>query len=619
MMRPAAPFALMLAAVGLIAASGTARAQTPGAIESGPTESGATGSGATGSGATAPASAAPLPDAAAGLELFREHCVDCHGPFGRGDGSMVDRLPAPPPSFADGAVIGRSRPDTALEIISNGRLDRLMPPWKDKLSEAERAAVLYGAWSFYYTPERLVAGRAAWQARCADCHGPIPGAAGRPAFDGAWWHTRSRDDAAGAWRAAGAHADLADLDDPDLLAALDYARSPSFKALPHEDLSAVGRVDGRVVNGSAGADGVAGATVSLIPFHAAVRGILPGRPISTTVAADGAFSFADLLAGPGLNYHLLTRYQGADSIAEQPIALGGDGPTAATLEAKVFEASPTAPIRARLAQMVLAARPEDGELSVAEAWTLVNDGDRTRVGAAGGPVLSFKVPATASQIAFDDPSLQAAATIAEGELRLDMPLPPGERTVLFSYSLPYAGRDLVLESRLPVAVDAFELMVVGDEIGIESDALGAMRRETRGGDSIALVTAEGLAEAAAWSARLTALPPPAVDAPVGPVRLRAWGPSMEGGNWLGLGATVLALGVLGLSLDRRRRAAAFRRARGRLVADIAALDVRWERGDLAESAYGRQRAALVGQALALPERDDLHASAPDDAAAREEG
>lgn len=607
MMRPAAPFALLLAAVGLIAASGTARAQTPGA---------------TGSGATAPDAAASLPDAAAGLDLFREHCVDCHGPFGRGDGAMVDRLPAPPPSFADGAVIGRSRPDAALEIISNGRLDRLMPPWKDKLSEAERAAVLYGAWSFYYTPERLVAGRDAWQARCADCHGPTPGAAGRPAFDGAWWLTRSRDDAAGAWRAAPAHDGLAALDDDGLRAALDYARSPSFKALPHEDLQAVGKVDGRVVNGSAGAAGaagVAGATVSLIPFHAAVRGILPGRPISMTVAADGAFSFTDLLAGPGLNYHLLTRYQGADSIVEQPIALGGDGPTAATLEAKVFEASPTAPIRARLAQMVLAARPEDGALSVAEAWTLVNDGDRTRVGAAGGPVLSFKVPATASEIAFDDPSLQAAATIAEGELRLDLPLPPGERTLLFSYSLPYAGRDLVLESRLPVAVDAFELMVVGEEIGIESDVLGAMRRETRGGDSIALVTAEGLAEAAAWSARLTALPPPAVDAPVGPVRLRAWGPSMEGGNWLGLGAMVLALGVLGLSLDRRRRAAAFRRARERLVADIAALDARWERGELAESAYGRQRAALVGQALALPDRDDLHASAPDDAAARLRG
>lgn len=131
--------------------------------------------------ATAPADAAaaqPVPDAAAGLATFREHCADCHGAFGRGDGSMVDRLPAPPPSFAD-AAIGRSSPDAALEIITNGRIKRLMPPWKDKLSAEERAAALYGAWSFYYTPERLVAGRTASDG-VATCHGQEARCHGQP-------------------------------------------------------------------------------------------------------------------------------------------------------------------------------------------------------------------------------------------------------------------------------------------------------------------------------------------------------------------------------------------------------------------------------------------------------
>ena len=549
--------------------------------------------------------AAALPDAAAGLALFQEHCADCHGPFGRGDGTMVDRLPAPPPSFADAAVIGRSSPDAALEIITNGRLDKLMPPWKDKLSAEERLAVLYGAWSWYYTPERLVAGRSAWEESCGSCHGPTPGAAGRPAFDGAWWRSRSQDDAAAGWADATAHAAVGPLDDETLRRALDFARANSFEALPFRELKADGSIAGRVTNGSAGAAGAAGATVSLIPFHAAVPGILPGRPISATLGVDGSFRFTGLLSGPDLNYHVLTRYQGADSIVPQAIALGGDGPTEATVDATVFESSPTAPLRARLAQMVLAPRPEDGEISVAEAWTLVNDGDRTRIGAAGQPVLSFKVPATASQIVFDDPGQQAAATITEGELHLDYPLPPGERTVLFSYSLPYAGRSVVLESRWPVAVDHFELMAIGADVAIESEQLGALSRETRGEESIAMVKADGLAEGSAWTARLIELPAPTGAAPVGPTRLRGWGPSMNGGNWLGLGLTVLVLGVLGFNMDRRRRTAAFQRAGERLVATIADLDGRWERGDLGEAAYRRQRAAWVGQALALPALPDL--------------
>lgn len=564
--------------------------------------------------ASSAASSAPPaspPDAAAGLALYREHCVDCHGAFGRGDGRMLDRLPAPPPSFADTAAVGRLSPRAALEVISEGRLDKLMPPWKDRLSLEERLAVLYGAWSFSFTSERLVGGRATWDASCAGCHGATPGATGRPAFDAAWWWTRSQDDAAAAMREAAVHADLGGLAADDLRAALDYARAGSFKALPYRDLAADGVIAGRLANGTAGAAGVSGAVVSLIPFHQEVPGILPGRAISATLGADGAFRFAGLLSGPGLSYHVLTRYQGADIIAREPISLGGEAPKEARLDTTVYEASADAPVRASLAQMVLAPRPEEGAVDVAEAWTVVNDSDRTRIGAPGAPVLSFKVPATASDIAFDDPGQQAAATFAEGELGLDYPLPPGEKTLLFSYRLPYAGRSLVLDSRPPVDVDHFELMAVGGEVAIESADLDPFVRETHGGDSIAVAKAEGLAAGAAWSARLTDLPAPAGGAPRGPVRLRAWGPSNTGGTWLGLGLMALALAALAYGAGRERRSHAFRRRADRLIAAIADLDTRHGRGDLDEAAYRRQRALLVGQALALPEGDLAGEASPE--------
>jgi mono/diheme cytochrome c family protein len=55
-------------------------------------------------GSGAPGAAPPMPKhdealAAAGAELYREHCAMCHGPKGKGDGAMADRLHFAPPDL----------------------------------------------------------------------------------------------------------------------------------------------------------------------------------------------------------------------------------------------------------------------------------------------------------------------------------------------------------------------------------------------------------------------------------------------------------------------------------------------------------------------------------------
>ena len=88
---------------------------------------------------SAPAVAAkrrnPMPTDAASLEqgrqLFKQNCIVCHGPEGRGDGPAAASLKPLP---ADLAMMVRHHPDGDLAWkIANGR--GAMPAWEGTLSE----------------------------------------------------------------------------------------------------------------------------------------------------------------------------------------------------------------------------------------------------------------------------------------------------------------------------------------------------------------------------------------------------------------------------------------------------------------------------------------------------
>lgn len=557
---------------------------------------------------------ADLPDAAAGMALYLEHCAACHGSDGRGKGSLSDRLPSTPPDFADPSVVGQRRPIDALAIIRDGRLDRLMPPWKDSLSVAEREAVLYAAWSFSYSPDRLLAGRSDFESACAGCHAPDEAAGGSAAtpFARSWWQTRSQAAAAAAYQAHPAHAAL-DVDVDRLRSALVHARSSSFRPILPENLALGGRVSGRVLNRSAGAAGAAGATVSLVPFHDAVQGILPTQPLTRTVRADGSFSFTDLLAGEGMRYHLVTHYKGADAIQPEPIALGGSAPLAAVQDSEVWEPDPKAPAKVALAQWVLAPRPEEGLIHVVEAWSISNDSDRALVGEAGRPTLHFRLPPAARDLSFEDPALGSTSTADEGSLSLSQPLPPGQREVLFSYALPYSGQNLQLDFEAPLATDRFELLVVDAGVGVEGDGMGPVRRETRNDRAVSLSSGEAIGAGRSLALRLSDLPAPSAAAPPAAVILRPWGPSMDLGTGLGLGLAAMAGLVLLLGLGARRPDPGARQQTWtQAVSAIAALDEARQAGRVDEAEYRRRRAGLVARALTLTDSEDRAGRPPSD-------
>lgn len=74
---------------------------------------------------------APTPEIA--RDAFEEYCAACHGYDG------IPNLPGAP-NFSIGESMDKNDA-TLLKSIGEGKGD-IMPPWKDTLSEAERAAIL---------------------------------------------------------------------------------------------------------------------------------------------------------------------------------------------------------------------------------------------------------------------------------------------------------------------------------------------------------------------------------------------------------------------------------------------------------------------------------------------
>lgn len=87
------------------------------------------------------ASTVPSPQIGQGRLVYEQHCADCHGLQGRGDGKMAISLSPRPGNLISAQTSAKSDQDL-LKIIANGKRRTAMPAWKDRLSEQEQLAVL---------------------------------------------------------------------------------------------------------------------------------------------------------------------------------------------------------------------------------------------------------------------------------------------------------------------------------------------------------------------------------------------------------------------------------------------------------------------------------------------
>lgn len=76
-----------------------------------------------------------------GQAIYREHCMDCHGEAGKGDGAKAPFLSPRPGNLVSAATSAKT--DTELlRTIAQGKPRTAMPPWEEVLSTGDQQAVL---------------------------------------------------------------------------------------------------------------------------------------------------------------------------------------------------------------------------------------------------------------------------------------------------------------------------------------------------------------------------------------------------------------------------------------------------------------------------------------------
>lgn len=90
-----------------------------------------------------------------GSQLFGSNCAMCHGSDGWGRGSSGKSLQPPPANFHDPRRLFNRSEERLYTVLRNGIFGTAMPPWRDKLSDAEIHSIVAYVRSFSYSVENL--------------------------------------------------------------------------------------------------------------------------------------------------------------------------------------------------------------------------------------------------------------------------------------------------------------------------------------------------------------------------------------------------------------------------------------------------------------------------------
>lgn len=408
------------------------------------------------------------PDLQAGAAIYTESCAPCHGASGLADGPMAANLPAGVtlPKLAE--ISTQAVPANWYGVVTQGRLEKFMPPFADKLDEQARWNVVAYALTLGQTPAAAEEGAAIYASLCFDCHGENgEQIAAADLSNGALSSGLSLENIA-ATTAAGVAPSMPGfaekLTDEELLAVAAYTRSlayglPSVAAAPAitatpdaggapsaseteaptpttapSTTGASFSGDILLADGSKAPDGL---TVVLHGFDHQ-NGQFAENLNQETKTQNGRFAFDGVEAPQGRAFYVSVDYSGATYTSE-PAFIESDV-LVFDLPVTVFETTTdTSALVIEQAHLLLNFE-NPGKVMVIQFLVIANDSDKTVVAETeGGPVVKIDLPQGFSNLQFEDGVIGDRFVATETGFADTLSVSPsqGEYQLVFAFELPY--------------------------------------------------------------------------------------------------------------------------------------------------------------------------------------
>lgn len=560
------------------------------------------------------------PMARPGGAIYIENCAPCHGERGESDGPVVSDLPAPPPLFADPETVWGQSPAAYFHVTKFGRIQNLMPPWGNRLSDEEIWQAVFYAWSLHTDQDAVAAGEQLLDMALVEAEDAL-----RPSSV-----TAADVDAllADPQTLFLSQAELAD-ELMGLLPGQDWSQTEWARVADFGRTVAYvppwasayragsGRAEGRVALVLPdGSSQPLDAALDVVVSAVANREVVATFDVATDDA--GNFALADLSTNSNIVYVAEATYNDVLYRGE-PFQLSDSAPLAAPLLA-VYESTDDASgvVISRLNWVVDNA---PGELVVGQIMALGNRltatfAGRTVEGTDRAVTAEIAIPAGAYDVRFQDGEI-GERYVQVGERYYDtLPITPGEdtRQLFVSYRLPYEGTAKTLAQTINYPVGALNLLVADLPQLTETVDLLEFRgpntiqnvtyRLWQGAEvapQVLTITLDGLIAADGTDPRLAN--PAAGDlgaagAPAAaPMPLSPWIPAGIGGL-----AAVLLAALVFVPFWRTRGAGPrvdMAETRDALIREVAELDDAFAAGKLGESEWSARRAVLKRRLVAV--------------------
>lgn len=477
------------------------------------------------------------PDMATGAAIFVERCSSCHGVGGAGDGELVQRgQVVNAGNFTLPETAQNQRPTGWHATITNGRIENLMPPWRDALTEQARWDVGMYAYTLHYTPDQLAHGREVYALHCSQCHGDSGVGDGRRAieFGGDVKNLTSQNvlsilsdttiynvitEGVG-MPDVGMPGFADELSEAERWAVTAYTRTLSLSNVDRigqpiaqavvqavvqvtdesgqTNLSAAeaGTISGRVTNASLGGSVPPGLQVTLFAFDPALD--VPGQ-FTVTADADGRYAFDDIALNPAAQYVTSALYR--DRVFTSGLIAPSPDVDRIELPLILYELTED-PAVVEVAGVVTQVSVVGENLEVAQVFSFRNTSDRafsTSEATENGRAISVVVslPPGSLVAGFSD-NQQRYVVLPEQYLVVDTaPVLPGEEHIVqVVYYIPYSEGAIIeqpinyaLNGPVRVLLNPPTAQIRSEQFAfLGEETIGATTYQSYGGD---LALAEG--------------------------------------------------------------------------------------------------------------------------------